>query len=247
MAEKMVDFAVQIRRLRELVDCWKSDVRSHHFGEQWPFDISQRGMGSTSVVVGEEVGAELGRPGLASHAMVLTTCDADLVDDGQVQCVGREIDHAPEGGLPFVQVVMLALKPGSVPDPYELEATQYLTNRVQGYMARTVPGRLWVRVGRDLIDRGFRLHSLGSVLLAAYRMDFPDVVKAQALLVTGDDRRVDAFDSVAAEFKVLSGRHRKLVLAGTGVYDCPDLDCDACDEKPICDALKDVAVRYRKL
>lgn len=248
MAVETVDCSVQIRRLHEITGAWGEIVHSHRFTDQWPFDISRRGQGSTSVVVGEEVGAELGRPGTTSHALVLTTPDGDLVQDGVVRCVGRELDQCgPEVRVPFLQVVILAFKAGAAPDPYELEATQYLTNRVQGYMARTVPGRLWVRVGRDLIDRGFRLPSLGSVLLAAFRMDFPEVTRAEVLLVTGDDPRIREVDSIAAEFKVISGRNRKLVLAEKGIYDCRELDCDTCEEQTTCDALKDVAVRYRKL
>jgi hypothetical protein len=45
---------------------------------------------------------------------------------------------------------------------------------------------------------------------------------------------------------VLSGQHRKLVLREQGVAECDDLDCDSCDERDVCDALRDVTVRYRK-
>jgi len=247
MERRVPDYQVQVRRLSELVGSWGKAVRTERFEGEWPFDLSRRGEGSTSVVVGEEVGAELGRPDTPSYAMVLTTFDRDIVEDGSVRCVGPDLDRAtPDRGLPFAQVVILALEKGASPDPWELEADQYLTNRVQGYMARTVPGRLWVRIGRDLIDRGFRLATLGSVLLASYKMDFPGIVGAEALLVTRDNERVRSMDSIFAEHRVISGRNKKLELAENGVYECLDLDCEECDEKPVCDALKDVTIRYRK-
>jgi CO dehydrogenase/acetyl-CoA synthase beta subunit len=132
---------------------------------------------------------------------------------------------------------------GNPPDPFELETTQYLPNRLPGFMARTVPGRLWVRFSKQALDSGFRMHTLGSALLAAFRMDFPEVTGAEVLLATAE---VERLDQVAAEFKVLSGQHRKLVLVEDGVYECEDLNCDSCDQKEVCDALKDITVRYRK-
>jgi len=45
---------------------------------------------------------------------------------------------------------------------------------------------------------------------------------------------------------VLSGRHRKLALSADGTFECSDLDCENCDERETCDALKDVTIKYRK-
>jgi CO dehydrogenase/acetyl-CoA synthase beta subunit len=246
--EDLVDYAAQIRRLKVKVSARGGDLCSYARSNSAPiFKVHPRGEGPTSVVVGAEVGAELGGPGTSSHALVLTTYDEALVEDGLVQCTRMELSAAPKAGLSFAQVVILALAPGAAIDPYELDATSYLANRVEGYMTRTVPGRLWVRVGRSLLERGFSLPALGFALVAAFKMDFEAVLKAQVLLVAGDEGRLSELDPVAAEHKVLSGRHRKLVAAEKGVYDCDDLDCDSCDEKPTCDALTDVAVRYRRL
>ena len=43
---------------------------------------------------------------------------------------------------------MLAVKPGETPDPFETDNTQYLMHRLSGYMVRSVPGRLWVRISK---------------------------------------------------------------------------------------------------
>ncbi|MFC1654623.1 hypothetical protein ACFL2F_02355 [Myxococcota bacterium] len=237
----MTDYRVQIEKVHEIAASWGQAVRTHRL--QVPEGLSRRGEGPPSVVVGEDVGAELGNPGATSHAMVLTTAKKDLIEDGRVRCVGPDLDQAADGTRSYAQVVMLSHNGATPPDPFDLETTQYLPNRLPGFMARTVPGRLWVRFSKEALDNGFRLHTLGSALIAAFRMDFPALTGAEVLLATS---KVDQLDQVAAEFKVLSGQHRKLVLVEDGVYDCEDLNCEECDDKNVCDALRDITVRYRK-
>ena len=142
---------------------------------------------------------------------------------------------------------MLALAENAAPDPFALESTQYLANRLPGFMARAVPGRLWIRVSKEAVENGFRMNTLGAALIAAYNNDFPEAVEAvEVILVTGDEKKIKSLELIVAEAGVMSGKHRKLVLSGDGIYDCPDLDCTNCDTKAVCDALRDITVRYRK-
>lgn len=248
------DCAVQIRTLRQLLDGWRTDVRTFQLDP--PPDpeslyreigLSRRGEGEPTVVIGANVGAELGHPPSPSHAFILTTSDSSLVRDGLVQCTGPELtDAQPEKKLGFAQVILASCNPEHLPDPFQLESTQYLANRLDGYMARTMPGRLWVRVSRRALATGFDLRTLGFALISAFRMDFPRLRSIEAVLVTGEPERVSALDSIAAEAKVIGGRHRKLVYVEKGLYACEDLNCETCDERSTCDALKDIAVRYRK-
>ena len=233
----MTDYRIQIEKVHQIAASWGDAVRAR--GLEVPEGLSPRGEGPPSVVVGDDVGAELGSPGAVSHAMVLTTTDKNLIEDGRVRCIGPDLDRA---GGDYAQVVMLSHN-GDPPDPFDLETTQYLPNRLPGFMARTVPGRLWVRFSKQALNDGFRLHALGSALIAAFRMDFPAITGAEVLLTT---MKVERFDVVAAEFKVLSGQHRKLALVEDGVYDCEDLNCEECDDKDTCDALRDITVRYRR-
>jgi CO dehydrogenase/acetyl-CoA synthase beta subunit len=250
-----VDYATQIGRLRGMIESSGGRVRSRRLDDYRAFaqriDLAARGAGQPSVVVGDDVGAELGRPGAGSqansHALVLPTVKRELIDDGWVHCLGFDVaDARPGQSLAFAQIVLLSHPRAADLDLFELESNQYLANRVAGYMARTLPGRLWVRFSKKLIARGFGLFELGCCLLAAYRMDFEEIEAAEVILVCGEEALTPVLDSIAAEVKVLSGRQRKLRLRESGVYECDDLDCDNCDEREVCDALKDVSIRYRK-
>jgi CO dehydrogenase/acetyl-CoA synthase beta subunit len=249
--EQKLDYRVQINRLNEVVGSWGDLVKSFCLSDHQAFvdeiGLAPRGDGSPSVVVGDAVGAELGRPGCPSRAAVLATLETDLVNDGMVRYVGPDLDQICASDLvPLAQIIVLGCKSDQLPDPFELESTQYLANRLQGFMARTVPGRLWLRVSKEVIAAGFRLATLGCALIAAYKQDFKEVIGAEVVLVTGTTERVQALDSIAAEAKVLSGRHRKLTLVEGGEYECQDLNCDDCEEQETCDSLRDVYVRYRQ-
>jgi len=245
------DFAGPIRRVHDLAARWGGLARSCRLTDADAFarevGLSQPGRGTPTVVVGGNVGAELGRPPAPSHALVLTTTEADLVSDGRVRCKGPELSSAdPAANLPLAQVVIAAHAPGEAPDRFDLERAQFWTDRFPGVMARAMPDRLWLRVERSQIAAGLTLQTLGRALAAIYRREFPALTAVEVLLITGSEEDVRALGPVAADARVIGGGIKKLVAVEAGVYECPDLDCDSCADQATCDALRDVAIRYRE-
>jgi len=211
------------------------------------FGFTEKKKGKTEIIIKEDVARELGHPSTASRAMVLMTFQPERVCHEQISIVGPDVD-AMVGveGYPLAQVVILSIKPGQVPDPYELENTQFLMNRLPGYMVRSVPGKLWVRISKKGQSAGVTLKTVGSALIAAYTNDFKGIEKAEVVFVTRDKRDVDALDPVAAEVDILSGRHKKLFLGLDGEIECTELNCEVCEEKPVCDDLRDIVIKRRR-
>ena len=211
------------------------------------FGFAQKGKGRPEVILAEDVHVELGHPSLASLAMVLTTYDENLLEHGRISLAGPELRQMKPGSRQaFAQIILLALDRNAMPDPFELENAQYLMHRLPGYMVRSVPGRLWVRVGRNQYNRGLDLHTVGSALVKAYSDDFKGVIKAETVFVTMGKGEILQLEPAATEAKVLAGRHKKLVLGVDGSIECNELNCEECEEKPVCDNLRDVVVRRRK-
>jgi CO dehydrogenase/acetyl-CoA synthase beta subunit len=197
------------------------------------------------IVLEADAACELGHPMTPSRSMVLVTCQP-IVRHGRVTVVGPDLE-ALQGRerQPLAQVVMLACRPGKSPDPFDLERLQFLTNRLPGYMVRSVPGRLWVRVSRLALGRGLNFHALGSALVAAYARDLEGVEAVEVLFVTSSREAVEALARVAVEADILAGRHRKLFLTADGGVECSELDCESCEEKEVCDSLRDIVIRRR--
>jgi len=140
---------------------------------------------------------------------------------------------------------MLALRGGSNPDPFELESAQFLINRLPGYMVRAMPGRLWARVSKEARIRGMTLRTVAQALTAAYLGDFEEVEGLEILFVTSSVADIEMLAPIALEAEVISGRHKKLVLSAEGDIECSELSCETCEEKPVCDDLREI-VRQRR-
>jgi CO dehydrogenase/acetyl-CoA synthase beta subunit len=211
------------------------------------FGYVGKNKGKANIILSEQVAAELGHPSTASLPIILVTFQKGIVRGGRISIVGPDIDQVEKGHpCPFAQIVMLAVRPGGkMPDPFEIENTQFLTNRLPGYMVRSVPGKMWVRVSEKARAQGLTLKTVGSALTAAYTGDFKDVRDVEVVFVTSSKSDVEALARVAAKAEILAGRHKKLAVAGDGEIECEGLDCESCDEKPVCDSLRDI-VRIRR-
>ena len=247
----VADMALLIGRMREFL----KDRRLELFTYRGPLDsdtlsdrfgFRERKGGKPEIILSEDVARELGHPSTESRTVVLVTFEPGLVRTGEISRIGPDLNLMKDGHrYPFAQVVLLEISPDGIPDPFELDNTQFLMNRLPGYMVRSVPGKLWVRISREGIRRGLTLGAVGSALVASYTRGFQGVKGVEVVFVTSCDSDVYALDPIAAEAGILAGRHKKLVLGVDGEVECPELDCESCEEKPVCDSLRDIVIKRR--
>ena len=248
----VADMAPLVGRVREFLEgrtdrTVSSDAPYDLSALSGRFGFSEKRKGSPEVILGEDVAVELGHPSTASQVIVLLCHEADLVRNGRISIVGPDLDEMEGGGRhPFAQVVMLAVKPGQTPDPFEIDNTQYLMHRLAGYMVRSVPGMLWVRVSKGGRAAGLTLETVGSALIAAYTYDFEEVEGAEVVFVTSSPSDVEALSLISTEANILAGRHKKLALGVDGEVECQELNCESCDEQEVCDSLRDIVIKRRK-
>lgn len=246
------DMAVLVRRIREYLEVHSTKLK--HYPDPLPHDslvsrfgFTDRRKGKPEIVLAEEVAVELGHPNTASRCILLLTRNADLVRNGVISVLGPDLDdRQADKQRPLAQVIMLALEASATADPFDMENAQYLINRLPGYMVRSVPGRLWVRVSRDSREKGLGLHTVGSALISTYTREFEGVEKAEVLFITAGKEEVEELAVLSAEAEIMAGRHKKVVLGMDGEAECAELDCDDCDEQPVCDNLRDVVIKRRR-
>ena len=189
------------------VEPLKIDELSQKFG------FSILGKNNPEVILARDVAVELGHPSTASRAITLITHKPQCIVNGQISVLGPDFHEMnSEGSNPLAQVVMLCINKNNPPNPFHLGNTQYLFNRLPGYMVRSVPGRLWVRISNRCMEKGMRLATVGSALMAAYTNDFAAVESAEIVFVTQSREDVESLNKIATEADILLGNHKKLVL-----------------------------------
>ncbi len=208
------------------------------------------GSAQAELVLAPDMALELGHPRTASVSFVLVTRGSD-VRAGRVTRVGPDFDglgsRSPHGPPrhSFAQVVCCRVSADHPPDPFDLDNAQYLTDRLPGYMVRSLPGRLWARISRAGRRAGLDLTVLAQALMIRYG-ELASVSAVEVFFVTSSADDVQRLALLAAEARVLSGQHKKLVLGADGAVDCTDLHCESCDERDVCEALRDVMARRRR-
>jgi hypothetical protein len=246
MAALIEDVHTRIDAREAEITVWRLDTPNPEaFARRTGF--AARRQGKPEVVLGSDVALELGHPSTASRPILLTTERQGLVRSGRVSLLGPDFDRVGVGACrPFAQVAMLSLRPGSAPDPFDLDSAQFLINRLPGYMVRAIPGRLWVRVSKAGRARGVTLRTVAEALAVAFVSDFAEVEGIEILFVTSSVADVESLGPVALEASVISGRHKKLVLSPDGALECSELSCETCDDKPVCDDLREILRERRR-
>ncbi len=192
---------------------------------------------------------ELGSPAAGSCAFVMWTNDTARLRDGRVTLVGPGIKEAGGLELPLGQVLMVSGEKLSVEEQPSLEQRQYLSKLVEGYMVKSSPGRVWTRVSKDAVDKGFDFEMLGKALVAILKIEFPNIERAEVLFVTSDRSEIDRLKEISDEVSVLGKAFRRDAWRAKGfeLADCTlGVDCDSCEEAPTCDDIRDVAAIRRE-
>jgi CO dehydrogenase/acetyl-CoA synthase beta subunit len=112
-------------------------------------------------------------------------------------------------------------------------------------MVRSIPGKLWVRISRAGLARGLSFEIIGSALTAAYSREFEGIRRVESLFFTSSLNDTEALEQVAIEANILAGRHKKLALNIDGDVECVEFNCGVCEEKPVCDNLRDIVIKRR--
>ncbi len=198
------------------------------------------------VILKEDTFAELGNPVHGSASMVLWTRQAELVEDGLITRIGPDIPAAQGQSLPFGQVILLGGSRLEERELARLERASNLASLLEGYMIRHVPRKLWSRVSREAAAKGFCFETLGRALMAHYKGTFPLLEAVEILFVTSSKTDVEELERIGMQAKGKSLSIRKLTRTEEGAYECDDLTCEECPEKPACDTIREVMVIRKK-
>jgi len=141
-------------------------------------------------VRGEDIYLECGG-GRTPMVEWVTTKRMEEVEDGKVEVIGPDItDVEPGSRLPMAIAVEVAGR--EMQDDFEpiLERQiHHLINYAQGVMHIGQRDIAWIRVAKQAVEKGFKLHHIGDILHAKLHQDFGRIFdKIQVKLYTEEDK-----------------------------------------------------------
>jgi len=159
-------------------------------------------------VRGEDIYLECGG-GRTAMVEWTTSKRMDEVEDGKIEVIGPEItDISPGSKLPMAIVVEVAGR--EMQEDYEpiLERQiHHLINYAQGVMHIGQRDIAWLRVGKQAVEKGFRLHHIGTLLHAKLHQDFGRIFdKMQVKIYTEEDKVKEMVEKARAVYGVRDTR-----------------------------------------
>ena len=192
------------------------------------------------IILRSDTYLELGNPLAGSCAFVLWTEKPSLVRDGKVTLIGPDIPESADGSLPFAQILIVGGEELSDKDHESLIQHQYVSDRIEGYMIKSAPDRVWSRVSKDAAKKGFDFEILGKALLGIVKSEEPKVQAMEIFFVTTSKEDVDGLANIATQVRKIS---KDIVKENWKIrgYDieCAS-DCSSCGEKLVCDDIREV-------
>jgi len=159
-------------------------------------------------VRGEDIYLECGG-GRTPMVEWTTSKRMDEVEDGKVEIIGPEITDVSAGAkLPMAIVVEVAGR--EMQEDYEpiLERQiHHLINYAQGLMHIGQRDIAWLRVGKQAVEKGFKLYHIGALLHAKLHQDFGRIFdKLQVKIYTKEDEVKEMVEKARAVYGVRDAR-----------------------------------------
>ena len=149
--KELKDFKFQIKRTHQYVNEYNKNKKILFVPENYhqiakKLGLKPRRKGKPSLVLKNETALELGSPDTESYYMVLWTKEKNLVNNGKITLIGDDFIDISGYGYGFSVMVLVELDENIEVDNFLLENTLFLFNRLEGYMTRSIPGKLWIRL-----------------------------------------------------------------------------------------------------
>lgn len=245
----MAPFDIYVKKIGEYVEEMRSrhrQVREINYPAWGDFTAGlpvRIGTGAQpGVILKEDTFVELGNPRLSSCAFLLWTDNLSLIKDRRIILVGPDIHESTGESLPFGQVLVLGGASLEKEHQTMLEIGQYISDRLEGYMIRSVPQRMWSRVSKEAVEKGFCFETLGRALMGIIKSELPVIEAMEILFVTSSQEDVARLEDIAKQVEKITREIKKgqFVIEEDGYLCTTGLDCGVCLDKNICDGIREI-------
>jgi CO dehydrogenase/acetyl-CoA synthase beta subunit len=196
------------------------------------------------IVTAGDTGLELGSPKHKSVNSLIWTKKKNLIQN-KIWITGDEFLSAGRGPIPFGMFLLVQVNSEFNPTTPNFLSLKNLSNKIPGYMSRSIPGKIWIRISKKLLSENFSLQSLAQSLIFTYRESIKDLAAIDVIIVSGNLEIISELEKINNSVRALSQENTNLQLDADGILSCTLIDCTSCDSKIVCDPIRDVII-HRK-
>ena len=244
----MSDEDVFIEEVKTILDRLEKEgikAKHYHFPPTFPATDLLKSSNPGGVIIGAgDTLIELGHPVTASVCLGMVTKREDLVADGSVMVVGKELQELPKGRYSFALIVLAQVIEASESCRYALARKMSSCDSLAGCMARVLSDRIWVRVGKEALNRGISLGTIGWHLISELKKEKDMFNKVEIIYIVSEKDHVNRLRPVADRLAEIKIARYKAKLGKR--EDCDSvLDCEECPEYETCQIIKEAIVIAR--
>lgn len=129
---------------------------------------------------------------------LLVSSSFEEVKDGEIKVIGPEISDLPkikEKGPPYKLPLAIVVKVAGANmqedfEPIMERQIHYFINYAQGIMHIGQRNMVWIRIGKQAVEKGFLLKHIGEILYSRIKQDFSTIVDKCEVNIYTDEKKV---------------------------------------------------------
>ena len=198
------------------------------------------------LILSREAAFELGEGTLPSVSYTAITDTAELMNGDSILLFGKDLNELASNS-PFARITILLTdnieengEQGAYSIVKNIELKKYDVSP-EGYMMRAsaLSSREQVRVSKKAIKSGLSFETVGSLFISKYKEN--KHVKAVMIIF------VTKPDAPFAELEKLAETSSEITRALNHILSDIDMDCRACQWKPVCDEVEGIKEMHSKI
>ena len=202
------------------------------------------------IILSEETKFELGGMNKQSFSLIYPIKEAELVENGKIVLIGKEIRDIAEKDLDFGLFITIGGKEITEKQTEDLKHFNFISNGIEGFMVRSVPQKFWCRLSSEIIKKGFSFEFLGNAILYLYKEKFGNLIEVMEILIINSyTDSINKFIEITSEIRQeRKKKWAKRVEEWKKRADCDyEWDCEDCIYVDTCDLVRDVLEERKKI
>ncbi|MFX0102295.1 MAG: hypothetical protein ACFFCS_22210 [Candidatus Hodarchaeota archaeon] len=203
------------------------------------------------VLFEEETRIELGGINDPSTAFVVHDENVEMINDGTITLIGPDIQDIKKSTCSFGIIVIIGgnrIKPEHL---NRIRSTFIISGEIEGFALSSSPRYKRFKVSKDVFERGVSFEHIGRAFMYLFQNSFPALIERIEIIFFSADtnsirdliefeQRIKHYFSDAIREKI----YNYAVKLGKIRDDCDlDIECDICENEPICIEIKEIIER----